>query len=100
MKIIEKYSPISKLVTNILQGVSMELYKVLEHVEGLLKILKDNRTNANEIFDLLFTDAKSIANDFEFTITCPRITGKQSHRHNYSYEFPKDYFEYPFFYLI
>ncbi|XP_026819039.1 uncharacterized protein LOC113557677 [Rhopalosiphum maidis] len=79
-------------VTNILQGVSMELYKVREHVEELLKMLEDNRTNANEIFDLLFTDAKSIEDDFEFTITCPRITGKQSHKNNYSYESPKDYY--------
>ncbi|KAL4143823.1 hypothetical protein QTP88_006094 [Uroleucon formosanum] len=70
----------------------MELYKVREHVEELLKMLEDNRTNANEIFDLLFTDAKSIADDFEITITCPRIIGKQSHRNNYSYEFPKDYY--------
>ncbi|XP_026821717.1 52 kDa repressor of the inhibitor of the protein kinase-like [Rhopalosiphum maidis] len=92
MKIIAKYSAILEPVTNILQGVSMELYKVREHVEELLKMLEDNRTNANEIFDLLFTDAKSIADDFEFTITCPRITGKQSHRNNYSYESPKDYY--------
>ncbi|XP_025192119.1 zinc finger MYM-type protein 1-like [Melanaphis sacchari] len=92
MKIIAKYSAILEPVTNILQGVSMELYKVREHVEELLKMLEDNRTNANEIFDLLFTDAKSIADDFEFTITCPRITGKQSHRNNYSYESPIDYY--------
>ncbi|CAI6354501.1 unnamed protein product [Macrosiphum euphorbiae] len=73
MKIIAKYSAILEPVTNILQ--------------------EDNRTtNANEIFDLLFTDAKSIADDFEITITCPRITGKQSHRNNYSYESPKDYY--------
>jgi hypothetical protein len=55
-------------------------------------MLEENRTNASEIFDLLFTDAKFIADNFEFTITCPRITGKQSHRNNYSYEFPKDYY--------
>jgi len=89
MKIIAKYSAILEPVTNILQGVSMELYKVREHVGELLKMLEDNRTNANEIFDLLFTDAKSIADDFEITITCPRITGKQSHRNNYS---SKDYY--------
>jgi len=92
MKIIAKYSAILEPVTNILQGVSIELYTVREHVEELLKMLEDNRSNANEIFDLLFTDAKSIADDFEFTITCPRITGKQSHRNNYSYESPKDYY--------
>ncbi|KAL4135686.1 hypothetical protein QTP88_007282 [Uroleucon formosanum] len=63
-----------------------------KHVEELLKMLEDNRTNANEIFDLLFTDAKSIADDFEITITCLRITGKQSHRNNYSYESPKNYY--------
>ncbi|XP_025196823.1 52 kDa repressor of the inhibitor of the protein kinase-like [Melanaphis sacchari] len=92
MKIIAKYSAILESVKNILQGVSMELYKVREHVKELLKMLEDNRPNANEIFDLLFTDAKSIADDFEFTITCLRITGKQSHRNNYSYESPKDYY--------
>jgi len=54
-------------------------------------MLEDNRTN--EIFDLLFfTDTKSIADGFEFTITCPRITEKQSHRNNYFYESPKDYY--------
>jgi hypothetical protein len=83
MKIIAKYRAILEPVTNILQGVSMELYKVREHVEILIKMFEDNRTNANEIFDLLFTDAKSIADDFKITITCPRITGKQSHRNNF-----------------
>jgi hypothetical protein len=92
MKIIAKYSAILEPVTNILQGVSMELYKVREHIEELLKMLEDNRINANEIFDLLFIDAKSIADDFEFTVTCPRITGKQSHRNNYSCESPEDYY--------
>jgi hypothetical protein len=64
MKIIAKYSAILEPVTNILQGVPMELYKVREHVEELIKMFENNRTNANEIFDLLFTDAKSIADDF------------------------------------
>jgi hypothetical protein len=80
MKIIAKYSAILEPVTNILQGVLMKIYKVREHVEELIKMFEDNKTNANEIFDLLFTDTKSVADDFEITITCPRTTGKQSHR--------------------
>ncbi|KAL4090707.1 hypothetical protein QTP88_025494 [Uroleucon formosanum] len=82
MKIITKYSAILEPVTNILQGVSMELYKVREHVEELLKMLEDNRTNANEIFDLLFTNAKSIADDFEITITCPRCIKERFEKSN------------------
>jgi len=40
-------STILKLVTNILQGVSMEPYKVREYVAKLLEMLKGNRINAN-----------------------------------------------------
>lgn len=41
--------------------------------------------NANEIFDLLFTNTESIANNLGFTVTCPKITiyRKQSLRNNY-----------------
>lgn len=91
--IITKYSAIIESVTNILQGVSIELYKVREHVQKLLEMLESNRINANEIFDLLFTNEKSNkANDLGFTITYPRIIVKQSHRNNYLCKTLKDYY--------
>lgn len=38
MTIISKYSAILEPVTNILQGVSIELYKVRDHVLKLLEM--------------------------------------------------------------
>lgn len=92
MIIIAKYSAILEPVTNILQGESMELYKVREHIDTLLEMFGNNRINAIKNFNLLFTDAKSIANDLGFIITFPRITGKQLHRNNYQSETPEDYY--------
>lgn len=38
-------------------------------------MLENNRINVNEILDLLLcSDAKSIADDIEFTVTCSKIT--------------------------
>ncbi|XP_050546850.1 uncharacterized protein LOC126908636 [Daktulosphaira vitifoliae] len=92
MTIIAKYSAILEPVTNILQGESIELYKVREHMETLLEMFESDRINAIESFNLLFINAKSIANDLDLTITCPRITGKQLHRNNYPSETPEDYY--------
>lgn len=49
----------------------MELYKVWEHVKELLEMLESNGINSNKIFNLSFTDAKSIADDLGFTVTFP-----------------------------
>lgn len=65
---------------------------IQEYVKELLEMLESNRINSNKIFDLLFTDAKSIANDFGFTVTCPKITGKQSYKNNYPCESPEEYY--------
>jgi len=51
-------------------------------------MLKRNNINSSKIFGLLFTDSTSI-DYLSFTITCPRITEKQSHRNNYLCETPR-----------
>lgn len=79
-------------VTNILQGVDTELYKVRKHIDALLEMLESHRKNANENFNLLFNNAKSIANDLGFIITCPRISVKQLHRNNHPNGNPEDYY--------
>jgi len=45
-----------------------------------------------QIKSLIYYLMIKFKNDLSCTITCPRITGKQSHRNNYPYKTPKDYY--------
>jgi len=71
-----KYSVILERVTNMLQGVSADLYKVSEHTNSLLILFDNHRNDADNIFRTLFNKAKSIAIDLDIVITRPRTVKK------------------------
>ena len=54
MNIIAKYSEMFEPVANILQGVSVDLLKCSNHIEILIKALKEDRTNAVSSFANIF----------------------------------------------
>ncbi|CAI6369457.1 unnamed protein product [Macrosiphum euphorbiae] len=74
MIIMAKYSAILEPVTNMLQGVSTLVY------------------DADNIFQTLFNEAKSIAIDLDIVITHSRTVKKQSLRANYETESCEDYY--------
>lgn len=78
-----KYSAILEPVTNMLQGVSVDLYKVSVHIDSLLILIDNHRNDADNIFQTLFNEAKSISIDLDIVITRPRTVKKQSLRANY-----------------
>lgn len=62
--------------TALSQSLSIEFYKIQNHLEALLEMLEINKMNTKENFNLLYTNAKSIANKSSFTITYLRIYWK------------------------
>ncbi|CAI6364084.1 unnamed protein product [Macrosiphum euphorbiae] len=92
MIIMAKYSAILEPVTNMLQGVSVDLYKVSEHINSLLILFDNHRNDADNIFQTLFNEAKSMAIDLDIVITHPRTVKKQSLRANYETESCEDYY--------
>ncbi|KAF0752180.1 52 kDa repressor of the inhibitor of the protein kinase-like [Aphis craccivora] len=84
-----------KPVTNMLQGVSVDLYKVSEHINSLRILFDNHRNDADNIFQTLYNEAKSIAIDLDIVITRPRTARtvkKQSLRANYETESCEDYY--------
>jgi len=75
-----KYSAILEPMTNMLQGVSVDLYKVSEHINSLLVLFDNHQNDADNIFQTLYNEAKSIAIDLDIVTTCPvqRTVKKQS----------------------
>lgn len=78
-----------------LQGVSVDLYKVSEHINSLRILFDNHRNDADNIFQTLYNEAKSIAIDLDIVITRPRTARtvkKQSLRANYETESCEDYY--------
>lgn len=53
-----KYNAILEPVTNMVQDMSVDLYKVRKHINSLLKLFDNHRNDADNIFKTLFNDAE------------------------------------------
>ncbi|XP_047103497.1 uncharacterized protein LOC124722368 [Schistocerca piceifrons] len=56
---IAKYSAKLEPVTNILQSVNINLLEVSEHIQGIVKMLLDDRENAEAEFEMIMKSAES-----------------------------------------
>ncbi|XP_049951866.1 52 kDa repressor of the inhibitor of the protein kinase-like [Schistocerca serialis cubense] len=59
LKVIAKYSAKLEPVTNIIQSVNINLLEVSEHIQGIVKMLLDDRENAEAEFEMIMKSAES-----------------------------------------
>lgn len=94
LKIIAKYSAMLEPVTNILQGVHIDIYAVQNHIENTLSILQKHRNeDAVQIFSNLFSECNKILEELNIELKTPRINLRQVYRSNYEVDSPENYFK-------
>lgn len=94
MQIIAKYSAMLESVTNVLQGISVDLISVQKHVNILLDIFRRHReSDLDSTFKIIFKSATAIAQHFEVDLKIPRMVGKQTYRANYDANSVMDYYK-------
>lgn len=92
LKVIAKYSAIIEPITNTLQGVDVDLFGVQKHVQILTEIILADRTNSEQVFNVLMDDVRQYADDVGIDFLIPRMSSKQTLRSNYSTNDPIDYY--------
>lgn len=93
MQIIAVYSSKLEIVTQMLQGPSVDLLRVSAHIQRLVGIFKTDRLNSVKEFDKIMVTVEQNAAALGVTLSKPRvISGKQAHRSNQPSETISDYF--------
>lgn len=92
LRVIAKYSAIIEPVTNILQGVDVDLFGVQIHIQKLIDIISAGRTNSEQVFKILMKDIKNYADDVGIDFVVPRISLRQTLKSNHPTKNPIDYY--------
>lgn len=92
LNIIAKYSSLLEPVANKLQGVSIDLLAVKHHIDTLITMFENDRTNANTVFSVIFKKCIEFANELDVDIKIPRIVPRQINRSNVQGRSAEEYF--------
>lgn len=83
LKIIAKYSSMLEPVTQQLQAVNMDMMRVRDHINLLLKAFQAHRDDADRVFsEDVITEVKTMAEEIGIDLTMPRRCARQVHRPN------------------
>jgi len=80
--LIAKYSAILEPVVNTLQLKSLDIVKANQHIQTILKMLRDHRKNAENVTADVLKEAGDIAMHFNIDITTSCIAGRQKNKSN------------------
>jgi hypothetical protein len=91
--IISSYSALLEPVTQALQSVNLDMLKVQNHIENLLKIFRLHRKEAEDVFRTdIFDKVMIIVEKLNIQLTVPRQCGRQIHYSNPGSSNVEDYF--------
>ena len=80
--------PVSKL----LQKNELDIFAVIELIDGVLDILRQNRSNCENIFHKIFDQAKNECEKYDAPLLIPRRCKSQIFRGNYPSDDPEHFF--------
>ncbi|XP_049950625.1 zinc finger MYM-type protein 1-like [Schistocerca serialis cubense] len=86
LKVIAKYSAKLEPVTNILQSVNINLLEVSEHIQRIVKMLLDDRENAEAEFEMIMKSAESNYSALEIDVTVQSLQERFSDDNKASFE--------------
>lgn len=94
LKIISKYSSILEPVTNVLQGISIDMLSVKQQIESILSLLEKHRdADLDTIFSEIFRKSLEITQEFGIELKMPRTSNRQVYRANYETQSVEEYFK-------
>jgi len=85
--------PVSKL----LQKNELDIFAVIELIDGVLDILRQNRSNCENVFHKIFDQAKNACEKYDAPLLIPRRCKSQIFRDNYPSDDPEHFFRDPIF---
>jgi len=80
--------PVSKL----LQKKELDIFAVIELIDSVLDILRQNRSNCENVFHKIFDQAKSECEKYDAPLLIPRRCKSQIFRDNYPSDDPEHFF--------
>ena len=80
--------PVSKL----LQKKELSIFAVIELIDSMLDIFRQNRSNYENVFHKIFDQAKNECEKYDAPLLIPRRCKSQIFRDNYSYDAPGHFF--------
>lgn len=80
--IIAKYSALIEPVVNALQSKSLDLFSCSKHINRILSVLNEHRTNIDICIQGLLDDAEKFAEHIGVELHIPRVISRQTHRSN------------------
>lgn len=92
LSIIAKYSAKFEFISTVLQGVDIDLQEATQQIQDLLKLLKNERSNSECQFDLIFKKAEETAIKIGLELQLPRRANRQTQRDNYPTNDIKEFF--------
>lgn len=69
-------------LSRFLQTSSIDLKRATDAIKDTISVLKHKRTEADVIFQQLFSESKEIAEELDVEVKPPRIVSRQIHREN------------------
>jgi len=88
--------PVSKL----LQKKELDIFAVIELIDSVLDILRQNRSNCENIFHKIFDQAKNECEKYDAPLLIPSRCKTQSFRDNYPSDDLEHFFGMPYLYRI
>ena len=88
--------PVSKL----LQKKELDIFAVTELIDSVLDILRQNRSNCENVFHTIFDQAKNECEKYDAPLLIPRRYKSQIFRDNYPSDDPEHFFGKPYLYRI
>ena len=88
--------PVSKL----LQKKELDIFAVIELIDSVLNILRQNRSNCENVFHKIFDEAKNECEKYDAPLLIPRRCKSQMFRDNYPSDDPEHFFGKSYLYII
>ncbi|XP_050515128.1 52 kDa repressor of the inhibitor of the protein kinase-like [Diabrotica virgifera virgifera] len=92
LHVIAKYSAKLEIVTQMLQGVSVDILKISKHIQKVTELFSSDRQNGEKEFDNIMANVETTANKLGIELTCPRVAARQVHRPNHSTQTINEYY--------
>lgn len=98
LHVIALYSGMLEPVSNILQGVTIDMHHVRGHIRELIEIFKKHRQEAATQFKQIMQTVREVTSCINIEITVPRQASRQCHRQNYQMaKDPEEYYRFSLF---
>jgi len=90
--VVHHTSGIILIVSKLLQKKELNIFAAIELIDSVLDILRQNRSNCENVFHQVFDQAKNECEKYDAALLIPRRCKRQIFRDNYPFDYPEHFF--------